>query len=166
LTGPFTAERPTSVLAPLMGNTPRGASGGCFQGDVASEAFELGYEAFDLSFGVAALVVVAAEVAVGFAVGEHMPVGDEHRVLHGAEGAAVADSGSEALVLGLEVAVFDAGRGERGFLQRDTEDLAALASAAGAALPGGLVVAGAAGGPRLGGRRWGRRSCRCRSQRP
>ncbi len=124
-----------------------GSDCGFVEGDVPSEAFELGDEAFDLALGVAALVVVAAEVAVGLAGFEHVPVGDEHRVLHGAERAAVAGAGPQALVLGLEVAAFGAGRGERGFLQRDPEELAALASPPGAAFAGGLVGAGAAPGP-------------------
>ena len=75
------------------------------------------------------LVVVPAEVAVGLTVGEHVPVGNEHRVLHSAERAAVADPRSQALILGLEVAAFGAGRGERGFFQGDSEELAALAPA-------------------------------------
>jgi hypothetical protein len=59
-----------------------------------TEFLEFGHETFGCAFGVAALEVVAAEFAVGLAGGEHMPVGDEHRVLHGAERTAVADSGS------------------------------------------------------------------------
>ena len=90
-----------------------------------AEGLEAGDEAFGEALGVAALVVVAAEFAVGLAGGEHVPVGDEHRVLHGAERAAVPKAWFEALVLGLEVAVFRAGRGERGFLEGDPKELAA-----------------------------------------
>ena len=86
-----------------------------------------GDEAFGGSF-VAADVVVAAEFAVGLAGREHVPVGDEHRVLDGAECATVPDAGFQALVFGLEVAVLDAGRGERGSLERDPAELAALAA--------------------------------------
>jgi len=94
-----------------------------------AEGFQAGDEAAGQPFGVAALVVVAAEVAVGFAVGEHVPVGDEHRVLDGAERAAVPDPWPQPLILGLEVAVFGAGRGERGFLQCDAQELRSFAAA-------------------------------------
>ena len=96
-----------------------------FEGDFVSECFELGDEASGLAFGVAFAEVVAAEVVVGLAGGEHVPVGDEHRVLDGDERAAVPKAWFEALVLGLEVAVFRAGRGERGFLEGDPKELAA-----------------------------------------
>ena len=117
------------------------------KGDGVAEGLQAGDEAAGQAFGVAALVVVAAEFAVGLAGGEHVPVGDEHRVLDGAERAAVPEAGLEALVLGLEVAAFGAGGGQRGLLQRDAEELAAVASASGVAFAGGLVVAWAASGP-------------------
>src|SRR5881227_3834721 len=124
-----------------------GSSGGWFEGDVVSEGLELGDEALGRAFGVAALEVVAAEVAVGLAGGEHVPVGDQHRMLDGAERAAVSEARLEALVLRGEVAVLGADRGERGFLERDPEPLRALAGTPGAAFAGRLVVAGAAAGP-------------------
>src|SRR4051812_38732682 len=124
-----------------------GSSSGWFESDVLSEAFELGEEASDLAFGVASLVVIAAEVAVGLAGAEHVPVGDEDRVLDGAQGAAVPDPRPQALVLGLQVAAVGARRRERGLGQRDRQPLGALAGAPGLALAGGLVVAGAAPGP-------------------
>src|SRR4051812_43137325 len=124
-----------------------GSSGGWFERDAVSEAFELVDEAAGLAFGVAALVVVAAEVTVGLAGGEHVPVGDQDRVLDGADRAAVADPGLEPSVLGLEVAALGAGGGQCGFFERDGQPLGALAAPAGAALAGGLVVAGAAPGP-------------------
>src|SRR5436189_3355816 len=120
-----------------------GSSGGWLQGDVLAEAFELVDEASDLALRVTALVVVAAEVGVGLAGGEHVPVGDEDRVFDGAERAAVADPGAEPLVLRLQVAPLCPCGGERCFLERDPEPLAAFAAAAGAAFAGGLVVAGA-----------------------
>jgi hypothetical protein len=83
------------------------------KGDGVAEGLQAGDEAAGQAFGVAALVVVAAEFAVGRAGGEHVPVGDEHRVLDGAERAAVPEAGLEALVLGLEVAAFGAGGGQR-----------------------------------------------------
>ena len=79
-----------------------------------TELFELSDEAFGGAFGVAG-EVVGAGVAVGLAGGEHVPVGDQHRVFDGAERAAVADAGSQSLVLRLEVGAFGAGRGEGGF---------------------------------------------------
>src|SRR5581483_3125065 len=94
-----------------------------FDGDSVSECFELGDESLGGSFGVAFAEVVAAEVVVGLAGAEHVPVGDEHRVLDGEERAAVADRGSEALVLGLEVAAFGPGRGEGGYLQAQYQRL-------------------------------------------
>ena len=57
--------------------------GVALRGDLVAEGFELCDEASGLAFGVAFAVVVAAEVAVGLAGGEHVPVGDEHRVLEG-----------------------------------------------------------------------------------
>src|SRR5256886_600480 len=124
-----------------------GSSSGWLQGDVLAEAFELVDEASDLALRVTALVVVAAEVVVDLAGREHVPVGDEDRVFDGAERAAVADPGPEALVLGLQVAAVGAGGCERCFFEGDSEPLAAFAAAAGAAFAGGLVVAGAAAGP-------------------
>ena len=51
-----------------------------------SEALELGEEAFDLAVGVAAsFEVVAARFAVQLAGAEHVPGGDEDRVLDGSE---------------------------------------------------------------------------------
>ena len=91
--------------------------------------------------------VVAAEIAVGLAGGEHVPVGDEHRVLDGAERAAVPEAGFEPLVLGLEVAVFGAGRGQRGFLERDPEELAALAGRPERRLPADWSLPGQRPGP-------------------
>ena len=97
-------------------------SGSCgLEGNVVSEGLEPGDEAFGRAFGVAALVVVAAEVVVGLAGGEHVPVGDQHRVFDGAERAAVPDARLEALVLGGEVGVLAADRGQGGFFERDPE---------------------------------------------
>src|SRR3954471_23892420 len=121
-----------------------GSSGGWLECDVVSEGFELGDEALGVAFGVAALEVVAAEVMVGLAGAEHVPVGDQHRVFDSAERAAVADARLEALVLGGEVGVLAADRGQGGFFERDSEPFGSVAGAAGAAFAGGLVVAGAA----------------------
>jgi hypothetical protein len=123
-----------------------GSSSGCLERDAVSEPFELGDEASGVAFGVLALVVVAAEVAVGLAGREHVPVGDEDRVLDGAERAAVPDAGPQALVLGLQEAALGAGRGERGLGEGDREPLGSLAGAPGAAFASGLVVAGTAPG--------------------
>src|SRR3954454_12517551 len=113
---------------------PLGLGGGWLERDVVSEGLELGDEAFGGAFGVAALEVVAAEVTVGLAGGEHVPVGDQDRVLDGADRAAVADPGLEPSVLGLEVAALGAGGGQCGFFERDGQPLGALAAPAGAAL--------------------------------
>ena len=67
----------------------------------------------------------------------------------------MAAAGTQATVLGGEVGVLGAGGGERGLGQRDPEPARTLASATGAPLAGGLVVAGALTGPggeALGGR--------------
>jgi hypothetical protein len=53
------------------------------EGDLVSEGLELGDEAFGGAFGVAAGEVVVAEVAVGLAGAEHVPVGDQDRVFDG-----------------------------------------------------------------------------------
>src|SRR4051812_29834909 len=126
---------------------PLGSRSGWLKGDEVSEGFELGDEALGVAFGVAALEEVAAEVVVGLAGGEHVPVGDQHRVFDGAQRAAVPDAGLEALVLRGEVGVLGADRGQRGLFERDPEPFGAPAGASGAAFAGGLVVAGAAAGP-------------------
>src|SRR5215217_3156444 len=126
---------------------PLGLGGGWLQRDVVAESLELGDEAFGVAFGVAALEVVAAEVVVGLAGGEHVPVGDEHGVFDGAERAAVPEVWPEAPVLGGEIAVAGADGGQGGLFERDREPLGAVAGVPGAAFAGGLVVAGAAAGP-------------------
>ncbi len=55
------------------------------QGDGVSEALELGDEALGLAVGIPAGVVVAAEVGVELAGGQHVPGGADNRVLDGAE---------------------------------------------------------------------------------
>src|SRR3954453_13263385 len=127
---------------------PLGSRSGWLKGDEVSEGFELGGEALGVAFGVAALEEVAAEVVVGLAGGELVPVGDQHRVFDGAERAAVAEAWLEALVLRGQVGVLGADRGQGGLFERDREPFGAVAGASGAAFAGGLVVAGAAAGPR------------------
>ena len=100
------------------------------------ERFEFRDEAFGRAGGVAALEVVAAEVVVELAGGEHVPVGGQHRVFDGAEGAAVSEARLEALVLRGEVRAFAADRCERGFFECDPEELRSFAGPSGAALPG------------------------------
>src|SRR5450755_2684381 len=117
-----------------------GSGSGWLEGDGVSEFLELGDESFGRAFGVAALEVVPAEFAVGLAGGEHVPVGGQHRVFDGPESASVPDSWPESLVLSLEVGAFGAGRGERGFFERDSEPLRAFAGPSGSAFPGGFVV--------------------------
>ena len=113
-----------------------------------SERFEPFDEPLGFSFGVAALEVVAAEVGVELAGGEHVPAGDDDRVLYRAERLLVAAAGFEAGVLRGEVDVLAADRGECGLLERPVQPLRSLATLAGAAFAGGLVVAGALAGPR------------------
>ena len=57
-----------------------------------SERFELADETAGGFLGVAALVVVAAEVVAEFAGGEHVPAGADDRVFDGAEGFLVSAS--------------------------------------------------------------------------
>ena len=83
-------------------NARLGGLGQRFEDHVVAERLQARDETAGESFGVTAGVVVAAELAVGLAGGEHVPVGDEHRVLDGAERAAMPDAGFEPLVLGLE----------------------------------------------------------------
>src|SRR5918998_4979436 len=66
---------------------------------------------------VAALEVVAAEVAVDLAAGEHVPVGDQDGMLDGPECAAVSEARLEALVLRGEVGVLAGDRGQGGSLE-------------------------------------------------
>ena len=63
---------------------------------------------------------------IGCAGGEHVPEGADDRVLDGAERAFVAAAGLEAPVLGGEVGVLGADRGQRGFLEREVQPLGAL----------------------------------------
>jgi hypothetical protein len=65
-----------------------------------SERFELADETPGGSLGVAALVVVAAEVVVELAGREHVPAGGEDRMTDGDRSAAVAPAGVQAAVLG------------------------------------------------------------------
>ena len=158
-------ERPTAINVVRMGNAARSSSG-WDQGDVVAEGLEAGDEAFGEAFGVAALVVVAAEFAVGLAVGQHVPVGDEHRVLHGAERAAVPEAGLEALVFGLGDSCLWYGWRPARLLRGRSR---------GICCPCGVVRSGAC--RRTGrcpgsvpprtrdARRRGRPPCRCRSQR-
>src|SRR3954465_9341056 len=116
-----------------MGNAGWGLCGCVLQGDGVAEGFELGDEAAGVAFGITALVVVAAEVVVGLAVCEHVPVGDQDRVLDGAERAAVTEARVGGLVLGGEIAALGADRGQGRLFERDPEPLAGFAGAPGAA---------------------------------
>src|SRR4051812_19827057 len=132
----------------LVGKVCSGCRGPLCERDVVSEALELVDEASGLAFGVAGGEVVAAEVAVGLAGGEHVPDRAEHAVLDGAQRLLVSQPGLKAPVLGGEVTGLDADRGHRGLFERVVEPLRAVAGLARAALAGRLVVAGTASGPR------------------
>src|SRR3989304_3456765 len=124
-----------------------GSSSGGLEGDVVSEAFELGDEAAGDGFGVAAGVVGAAEFAVELAGCEHVPAGAEDRVFDGAGRAAVAGTRAKAVVLRGEIDVAGAGGGHRRFGERGVEPFGAVTGFAGAAFAGGAVVAGGLAGP-------------------
>jgi RNA-directed DNA polymerase len=94
---------------------------GVVEGDGVAEALELRDEAFGLAFGVAAGVVVAAEIGVDLAGGEHVPARADHRVLDGSDRAAVTEGAAFAAVERLEVAAIGSGCGDRGVLERDVE---------------------------------------------
>src|SRR3954464_7518475 len=132
----------------LTGKVRSGCRGLLGERDVVSEAFELGDEASGLAFGVAVDEVVAAEVAVGLAGGEHVPDRTDHRVFDCAERALVPAARLEPPVLGFEVVALDADRGHGGLLEREVQPLRAVAGLAGAAFAGRLIVGGAAPGPR------------------
>src|SRR5829696_5133431 len=131
----------------LTGKVRSGCRGPFGERYVMSEAFELGDEASGVAFGVAVGEVVAAEVAVGLAGGEHVPDRADHGVLDGAERTFVAASWFEAPVLGFEVVTLDADGGHGGLFEREVQPLGPVARPAGAALAGRLVVAGAQTGP-------------------
>ena len=78
-----------------------GRLGECLKGDSVAEAFDLGNEPLDLSFGISFAKVVAAEVAVQLAGAEHVPDRADDRVFDGAERAGVSDPGSESPGIGL-----------------------------------------------------------------
>ena len=61
---------------------------------MVSEASSWATRRLVVSFGVASCEVVAAEVAVELAGGEHVPAGDEDRVFDGAERFLVAAAGA------------------------------------------------------------------------
>jgi hypothetical protein len=65
----------------LTGKSRPRLCGRLLEVDGVAEAFELGDEALGGLFGVAAGEVVAAEVVVDLAGGEHVPDGDDDRVL-------------------------------------------------------------------------------------
>src|SRR4051794_36750466 len=132
---------------PLRGKSRSSPLCGLLKRDGVTEAFELGDEAFGGAGGVAAAVVVAAEVGVELAGGEHVPGGDEHRVLDRADRFAVADPATLAFVERAQVAVLGADRGHRGVLERSVEPARALASASGTLFAGGAIIAGALPGP-------------------
>src|SRR5207247_5776352 len=111
-------------------------------------AFGLGDEASGLACWVAGGEVVAAEVAVGLAGGEHVPDRAQDRVLDGAEGAFVSAAGLEPPVLRLEVVALDADGGHGGFFEREVQPFGSVAGLSRAAFAGRLVVAGALAGPR------------------
>src|SRR3954451_14358597 len=83
----------------LTGKVRSGCRGLLGERHVVSEAFELFDEASGLAFGVAVGEVVAAEVAVGLAGGEHVPDRDQDRVLDGPERALVPAARLEPPVL-------------------------------------------------------------------
>ncbi len=122
-------------------------SSGSLQRDVLTQALKLGDQPADLTLRIAPPVVVATEVAVDLAASEHVPVGDQHRVLDGPQGTAVADPRPQALVLGLQGAALGPGGGKRRLVQGDGEPLRALAAAPRARLAGRAVVARAGAGP-------------------
>src|SRR5215207_7982201 len=129
------AARPALLLLPDR-KVRSGCRGLLGERDVVSEAFELGDEASGLAFGVAVGEVVAAEVAVGLAGGQHVPDRADHGVLDGAERAFVAASWFEAPVLGFEVVALDADGGHGGFLKREVQPLGPVARLAGPAFAG------------------------------
>src|SRR4051812_15556232 len=131
----------------LTGKVRSGCLDPLCERDVVSEAFELVDEASGLAFGVAGGEVVAAEVVVGLAGGQHVPDRAEHAVLDGAERLLVSTSRLEALVLGGEGVARDADRGHRCLFERVVEPFGAVAGLVRAALAGRLIVAGAAPGP-------------------
>src|SRR5450631_2569725 len=138
---------------PAFGDVPfgLGSASGCnrvVERDGVSESFELVDEALGGLFGVAAGEVIAAEVVVELAGAEHVPDRDDDRVLDRAEGFLVPAAGSESGVLGGEVGVFAAGRGQGGFFECPVKPFGAVAGLPGAAFAGGLVVAWALPGPR------------------
>src|SRR3954466_13180365 len=93
-----TRHRLRGRLALLRGKSRSSPLCGLLKRDGVTEAFELGDEAFGGAGGVAAAVVVAAEVVVELAGGEHVPGGDEQRVLDRADRFAVPDPGALALI--------------------------------------------------------------------
>jgi len=88
-----------------------------------AEALELGDEALGGLLRVAAGEVVAAEVGVDLAGGQHVPAGDDDRVLDGAERLLVPAARAQAGVLGGEVGVLGARRGQGGLFERPIQPL-------------------------------------------
>src|SRR6266508_3280340 len=122
--------------------------GGGLEADCVAERFELFDEAAGAVFGrVAAGEPVGAELAVGDLVVDDVVVGDQDVVAGGADCFGVAAAAADLPVVGGEVGVFAAGGGAGGFGEGVAQPAVAVAGAAGAALAGRLVGAGADRGP-------------------
>src|SRR3954454_6856149 len=149
----------------LTGKVRSGCRAPLRERDGVSEAFELFDEPLGLAFGVALGEVVAAEVAVGLAGGEHVPDRADDRVLERAERTLVAASGLESSVLGLEVVALDADRGHGGLLERRSRATSTRRGScrSGACRPIGRCPG--TGRPTTpGAARWQSTTCRCRSR--
>src|SRR5437762_6536694 len=86
--------------------------------DVVAEAFQTVDVVTPRALGVATLEVVGAEVMVRDAVLEHVPEGDQHRVLDGDDGLLRAAPGFEPVVEDAVVALLRVDRRPGRFLQR------------------------------------------------
>ena len=134
------------AVAPARGVAPYWSSvsgGGWFDGDVESDGLELGHDsALTGSAAASPVEVVAAEVVIGFAVGEQMPGNDEDGVPDRDCCSLGSPSSSDLGVLGGEVGVLGSPGGLSCFDQRLAQPLGAVRGATRFAFAGRLVVGG------------------------
>ena len=122
------AWRPATTR-PLIRKSWRVALSGCYscgrqrvECDLIAEVVELSDEAFG-GAGLAGAFdeVVRVEVVVSRVVGEHVPDGDENRVLQGDEGPFTSATGHDSSVAGGEIRVLAARGSDRGLAEHGLE---------------------------------------------
>src|SRR2546427_12853939 len=113
------------------------------EGDVVAELFEAADVMTADACDVTALEVVGPEVLVGHTVLEHVPEGDDHRVLYGHDGLLGATPSFEPVVERAVITLLPSDGGPRRLLQGRPQPRGALARGRALPLSRALVIAGA-----------------------